>query len=363
MGYWIQRAVGHVAALALLTCVAVDDAVAGVVFVSSQGNNSVLRYDAVTGVPLPAPGQTDATFVSPNSSGLNNPQGVVFGPDGNLYVSSFATNNVLRFSGVTGAPLPAPGQTGAIFIPAGSGGLFGPGALALGPDNNLYVSGFGDGVLRYNGTTGAFINAFVPTGSTGPVGPAGIIFGPDNNLYVSDPSNNRVLRYNGVTGTPLPAPGQTGATFIAAGSGGLKGSNGLAFGPDNNLFVVSSISGGPFDQDVLRFNGVSGAPLPAPGQTGAIFVAGGSGGLTGAINVAFGPDNNLYVNSLYSNALLRYNGTTGAFIDTFVTPPGPTFFAFIPIAVPEPSTLVMGGTAALLGLGYAWRRGARKAGA
>ena len=39
-------------------------------------------------------------------------------------------------------------------------------------------------VLRYNGTTGAFIDAFVSSGSGGLDMPSGLTFGPDGNLYV-----------------------------------------------------------------------------------------------------------------------------------------------------------------------------------
>jgi hypothetical protein len=35
--------------------------------------------------------------------------------------------------------------------------------LTFGPDNNFYIGSFAtSNVLRYNGTTGEFINAFVP---------------------------------------------------------------------------------------------------------------------------------------------------------------------------------------------------------
>ncbi len=34
---------------------------------------------------------------------MNNPQDVAFGPDGNLYVSSFFTHDVKRYDGQTGA--------------------------------------------------------------------------------------------------------------------------------------------------------------------------------------------------------------------------------------------------------------------
>ena len=52
----------------------------------------------------------------------------------------------------------------------------------------------------------------------------------------------------------------------------------------------------------------------------------------------FGPDGNLYVAGAFNDAILRFDGQTGAFIDNFATVPidGPIDFVF----VPEPSSIV-----------------------
>jgi hypothetical protein len=117
-----------------------------------------------------------------------------------LLVGSVLTDQILRYNGSTGAFVGA-------FVPAGSGGLDAPSGLIFGPNRNLYVSSAGSArVLRYDGSTGAFLDAFVPPGSGGLAGPSGLIFRPDGNLYVSNnlfipPSlSAQVLRYNGSTG-------------------------------------------------------------------------------------------------------------------------------------------------------------------
>jgi len=79
-------------------------------------------------------------------------------------------------------------------------------------------------------------------------------------------------------------------------------------------------------------------------------VGSGSGGLDGAAGFAFGPDGNLYVVSNHNSEVLRYDGTTGAFIDTFVGSGSgglndPISLTFVP--VPEPGTLAMLGSAVL----------------
>ena len=87
----------------------------------------ILRYDGATGAPLPSAGNTGAVFVTAAAGGLDAPQGMVFGPDGNLYVASgnfFTGINgpaykgddppgaVLKFEGPSGAsPAPSSGRS------------------------------------------------------------------------------------------------------------------------------------------------------------------------------------------------------------------------------------------------------------
>lgn len=231
------------------------------------------------------------TFVDP--SYINVPTDLIFGPDNNLYVATRYGNGVTRYNGTTGAYID-------YFVVAASGGLNQPFGLVFGPDGNLYVTSFGtDFVPRYNGTTGAYIDAFVVSGSGGLDGPHGLVFGSDGNLYVASGNTHQVLRYNGTTGAFIDV-------FVTAGSGGLNSPKNLSFGSDGNLYVTS------FGTDtVLRYNGTTGAFID-------VFVTVGSGGLSGPLYLVFGPDNNLYVSSSYTAQVLRYNGTTGAFIDAAV---------------------------------------------
>jgi len=228
-------------------------------------------------------------FVSEESGGLFEPGELVFGPDGNLYVASFSTNEILKYDGNTGAFLGPP------FV----SGLGGPLGLVFGPDGNLYVSSFNDDVKRFNGASGAFIDVFVSEGSGGLNNPNGLVFGPDGNLYVTSALTNEVLRYNGINGGFIDV-------FVSAGSG-LSFPGELVFGPDGNLYVASLVT-----HDVKRFNGINGAFIDD-------FVSAGSGGLDAPSGLVFGPNGNLYVSSRDTDQVLRYNGATGAFIDVFVS--------------------------------------------
>jgi outer membrane protein assembly factor BamB len=257
-------------------------------------------------------------FVPSGSGGIGQPFGIGFGPDGKLYVSGHGSNNVLRYDATTGAFLD-------VFVPASSE-LNQAVAVAWGPDANgdgvpeLFVSSNEtDTVLRYDGATGASLPAPGKTGAAFATGsqlhPVGLAV-RNGLLYVASESNNAVWRYNAATGAFVDA-------FVPSGSGGLSQPNGLAFGPDGNLYVASYAS-----NTVLRYDGTTGAFLSA-------FVAAGSGGLANPVGLAFGPDGNLYVGGRASNNVLRYDGVTGAFLGTYVAAgagglSGPEMMAFGP---------------------------------
>ncbi|MFO0892969.1 MAG: LamG-like jellyroll fold domain-containing protein [Isosphaeraceae bacterium] len=116
------------------------------------------------------------------------------------------------------------GSLGAFVSQAGNGGLTRSSGMTYGPDGNLYVGSLNtDEVLRYSGTTGAFLGAFVTAGSGGLDSPAmdGLIF-RNNLLYVAGRDSNNVLRYDATTGAFVD-------TFIAPGSGGLLNPKGMEF--------------------------------------------------------------------------------------------------------------------------------------
>jgi sugar lactone lactonase YvrE len=284
----------------------------------STGDHSgnILQYDERTGEFL-------GEFISSGSGGLVLPNGLIFGPDGNLYVCSLGTNSILRFDGITGDPLPSPGNSGATFVPSGSGelsfgtiGVSGSEWLIFGPNGNLYATSGGlnappgsSTVLRFNGKTGEFIDAFVPAGSGGLAGPRALVFGPDGNLYVncSDPAPGPVLRYDGTTGAFLDIFVSAANNPFGENSAGYP--RGLVFGPDGNLYVGN---GWVDHTSVLRYDGQTGALIDA-------FVPGAE--LRYETGPLFGPDDNLYLRNtpdFGTAAVLRYDGTTGAFIDQFV---------------------------------------------
>ena len=195
------------------------------------------------------------------------------------------------------------GTTGAslgVFVTAGSGGLETAVDMAYGPDGNLYVVNETrrsySTILRYDGATGAFMDTFIAQGSGGLQLATSLAFRPDGNLYVVDQFGNAVLRFNSATGAPLG---------VFASGNGLAAPRTLTFGPDNSLYV-----GNGFQNNigsVVRFNGVTGSYIDT-------FVPNGNGGLRSTAGITFGNNGVLYVVSEDTRSVLSYDGITGAFL-------------------------------------------------
>lgn len=67
----------------------------GNLYVTSRNTNEVLQYQGLGGA---SPGAFIDDFVSTSAGGLDGPRGLVFDTTGNLYVASLATHEVLRYS-------------------------------------------------------------------------------------------------------------------------------------------------------------------------------------------------------------------------------------------------------------------------
>jgi DNA-binding beta-propeller fold protein YncE len=329
----------------------------GYLLVGSFDTNAVLRYDENTGAFVDQ-------FDPQNLANLKNPVGGVFGSDGSLYVSSgiFLKHNqkVPQYNGTTGA-------FQSVFA---SQNITSPRGVLVGPDGDLYVldgndtsSGDPASVERFDGKTVAFLNYFVAPGSGGLTHPSYMVFGPDGgndgkpDLYVavaaekegSSPNVGEILRYDGTTGASL-------GTFVAPNSGGLNAPAGLAFGADGDLYVANANWWtGPEVFHTGDFP--AGAVLRFDGKTGAFkgtFVAGGTGGLANPSGLLFGPDGDLFVTSGVQSGngggliaepgtsqVLRYDGTSGAFLGGFVAPDsgGLKFPTFLTFTETNPTTL------------------------
>ena len=138
------------------------------------------------------------------------------GNDGHLYVSSYNSDEILRYDGRTGAFVD-------VFVSAGSGGLDGPGDAQFRGGELLVVSARSDAVLRYDGVSGAFLGELVKPGAGGLDYPH-FMQVDDGIMYLAGKHNNDVLKYDAGTGAFL-------GTLVSSGSGGLNGPRGLLILP------------------------------------------------------------------------------------------------------------------------------------
>ncbi len=300
---------------ALLGCATISSATLDL-FVSSEGTSSVKRYDGTTGAYL-------GDFIASGSGGLDRPQGLTFGPDGNLYVSSINSGAVLRYNGQTGAFIGAfttgPAMTFAADMSWHNGFLFVSDFTSTGHVN------------KYNATTGAYIGQFTADNCKGP---DGLTWDNSGNLLVSAFGNNSVRKYS--------SAGAYLGDFVAPGLGGLAGSLDSRFDSSGNFYVNSWTNG-----KVKEYS-----------STGA-YIGDFVTGLGTTQGQAIGPDGLLYVGSYQNGYIKKYNALTGQDLGFFANTGGlirPNNFAFGP--VPEPASLIG------LGLGlavFARRRGKKAA--
>jgi WD40 repeat protein len=231
----------------------------GNLYVASSGSNQILEYNGQTGA-------FRRTFAS-----VGTPTDLVFGRNGNLFVSSYGSQAVLEFNGTTGANM-------GIF--ASRPGMIDPNGLAFGPDGNLYVSNYNapntGNILRFNGNTGAFINTFIPTGVGGLSDPTDQVFASNGNLYVADYFDEVARGYNGATGASLGYTTSGGPVPVRAFD--------IAIGPNGNIFMSTGLpqNGAGVNSAIFQYNIQTGDFIDS-------FVPSGSGGLDGAIGLTFTP--------------------------------------------------------------------------
>lgn len=299
-GEWLRSSAVRVGVFAVCLT-GVQDARARDVLVSSRFSNTIVRYSDA--------GELVGAFAS--GPELQNPNGIAYGPDGNLYVGLGDAGAILRYDGRTGAFIDT-------FVPAGLGGLASVRDIAFGPDGSLYAnSGATRQVLRYSSSTGAFLG--VAAQGSGLNGPVGLTFGPDGSLYVGGALSNRIYRFS-------PA----GVLLRTFNPGTLSNATGVAIGPDGMLYASMSVS-----NVVARFNP----------ETGALLGTFGAGsGLNIPIYSLIAPGGDLLVASFGDDSVRRFDPITGASHGVFVAPglgglDGTHDLVFMP--VPAPASAVV----------------------
>jgi sugar lactone lactonase YvrE len=131
------------------------------------------------------------------------PQGLAQDANGIIYVSEATSAGRVMCFDTNANYLRNIGTNGIQFL----GGV--PQFMAIGADGNLYLTyAFGttasNAVWKYTFTSGTW-SIFVPNTGAGYAlnNPRGLAFGPDDNLYVADRGNNAIRKFDGGTGVFL----------------------------------------------------------------------------------------------------------------------------------------------------------------
>ncbi len=212
----------------------------GDVYVSDGDQTGIFQYDGVTGDFVP--GSSGGYFAgrSPRVS-----WGQAWGPDGSLYVANMGIPGrwfVDKFDGNTGAWMAT-----VLSWTANPDGYIKKG-LVFGPDGDLYVGDwFNARVDRYAAGTFAW-KAGYTNGAGGPLGtPNGMTFAPNGELLVISGGYNTVLRFD-TSGDGVNLLGAFASLPNA------QQPQDLSFGPNGNLFVSGGYTG-----NVMEFDGTTGA--------------------------------------------------------------------------------------------------------
>jgi hypothetical protein len=136
----------------------------GQIFFADWGGGVIRRYDA-SGAPKPLPaGSAGDVFAS-----LGLAAGIAAGPDLRIYVGSQADNTIRRYNAQTGATDPTP------FIPSGFGGLSAPEWISFDALGRMYVISSGNNTLIRYSADGTTFEHLV-SGAAAPAGMTAIVF-------------------------------------------------------------------------------------------------------------------------------------------------------------------------------------------
>ena len=275
---------------------------AATLLLSGGGANTVYLFDGVSATPFASDPDPSGPDSSPTKMHL--PVALAYAADGNLLVLNEFSHNVLKFNGSSGAFIGS-------FIDSATlsgAGISDPDDMEVGPDGKLYIMSHfneaGNNIHKFDASTGAYLGVFASSPPTHHQ--HGFTFGPGGLAYQGNVDTNSVERFTATgltTGTFASDPGLTPIFDVGAST--------------TSLYVTSG-------NGVARFNIISGAPMgylagPGPGESYWGIAVDGS---------------DLWLSNLFTGTLRHYNATSGAFIGDTVIGGGAT--DILPM-VPEPS--------------------------
>ena len=258
---------------------------------------------------------------------LDQPYGVLIGPDGALIWADFGSNRVLKLQSgkvivVAGNGVKGRAGDGG---PAGEAQLSAPHEVRFDSKANIFIAERDANVIRFVERKSGVISTLVGTGTAGFSGDSGpaaqaelkqphsIVLDRSDNLYICDIQNNRVRRRDAASGilTTFAGNGEIldtpdEAPLIAP----LHGPRSIDIGPDGTMYLILREGNKVFSLDPER------KLLKHIAGTGAKGY-GGDGGpardstWNGPKGIAYAPDHSLYISDTENHVIRRVSLTDG----------------------------------------------------
>ena len=274
---------------------------------------------------------------SADRAAINNPFGLVIGPDRNLYWADFGSNRVLRLDlrSKTISVIAGNGTKGY----AGDGGpakaaqLSAPHEVRFDSKNNIYVAERDSHVVRYIDMKSGVISTAAGDGMRGYSGDGGpakqarlaqphsIALDKSDNVYICDIVNNRVRRIDPKTGviTTFAGTGTADPTPEEAPLAGTptRGPRSIDIAPDGTMYLILREGNKVFsiDPSHTRLKHLAGTgELGYTGDGGpainAKFGAPGNA-LNGPKGVTYSADQSLYISDTKNHVIRRIDLRSG----------------------------------------------------
>ena len=203
-----------------------------------------------------------------------------------------------------------------------------PQGLAFDSSGNLYAANYGNNTISKFNASGAYVSNI----TTNLIGPAGLAFDTSGNLYAANYNNNSISKFNASGG------------FVSIINSNLSRPYDLAFDSSGNLYAANYTS-----STISKFN------------SAGTFLSQINSNLNNPVGLAFDSSGNLYAANETNRTISKFS-SSGTFLTSWSTGTAiPTYIAFKPVTVPEPSTYALATIATGVMAYLARRRKARTA--
>ena len=249
--------------------------------VSNTAGDSVATFDGQSGA-------STGDLVPAGGYGIDQPNGVRADTHGNVFISVDGDNRVMQFSG----------KTGELLRQYSSELLIAPVDMVVEPTTLLVASYSNDQVVEFDLASG-IARVLVLSGSGGLKRPSGLLLTPAGTLLVCSEYNNKVLEYERQTGAFVR---------VAAEGNGLSVPTAVLLDAHGNRLVASFLN-----SSVLKFG--------PTGEFIGTLIEPGAGGLVKGQGMVYGPNGNLFIISRGTNSILEFT-SDGMPVDHDSTTPG-----------------------------------------